>query len=401
MTAIDRLWSVPHRLRSEGPRAVGQRLARLAYRRLGAGDLEFPLLSGDVADSTRLKLSRPRPMPKGAKLRVGWLTTPPGEGSGGHTTMFRMIKSLEDQGHECFVLLYDRHNGDPEAHARVIRSGWPWVSARVLSAQEGLRRVDACVATSWQTAHVLASRNAHVHSFYFIQDYEPFFHAHGSEYELAADTYRFGFTNIALGNMVQNRLRKELGVASELVPFSCDTKVYTLENRGPRTGIAFYAKPDVPRRGFRLAAAALTEFHARHPHQEIHVYGDATASLGMPVTRHGRMTPQELNMLYNQSIAGLALSFTNISLVAEEMLAAGCIPVVNESADSRADLVHPAVHWCSPTQGSISDALSRAVESASKDKRLPVRLANHVRSDNWRIAGSKVVRIIESGCTTQ
>src|SRR5664279_1228217 len=56
-----------------------------------------------------------------------------------------------------------------------------------------------------------------------------------------------------------------------------------------------------------------------------------------PVVRHDRLRPAALNELYNQSIAGLAMSFTHILLVAEEMLAAGVIPIVNESAYSRAD----------------------------------------------------------------
>ena len=132
------------------------------------------------------------------------------------------------------------------------------------------------------------------------------------EHALAADTYRFGFTNIALGHMVQDRLESELGVSSEMVPFSCDTATYSRSNVGQRSGIVLYAKPDVARRGYGLAAMALAEFHARHPEQEIHVYGDPVPHLDVPVTRHGRLTPRELNVLYNKCVAGLAMSFTNV-----------------------------------------------------------------------------------------
>ena len=388
-----RLSGLSRKLRAEGARGVAQRLAKRAYNSWHAGDLDFPVLPGDLADSASLSLV-PQSVSDDSTLRIGWLTTPPSAGSGGHTTMFRMVRALEEAGHECTILLYDRHHGDVQEQARVIREAWPWVRAKAFDIDDGLRQLDACVATSWPTAHVLASRRPDAMLFYFIQDYEPFFYPRGSEYELAADTYRFGFTNIALGHMVQNRLRGELGVASALVPFSCDTSVYSLSNSGPRSGIVCYTKPDVPRRGYRLAALALAEFHTRHPEQEIHVYGDEARDLGVPVTRHHRLTPGELNELYNRCIAGLAMSFTNITLVAEEMLASGCIPVVTDSEDSRAGLDNPHVAWSAPTPAALADSLARTVSGANSAK--AVAAASSVRDDNWTAAGSSVVHIIES-----
>src|SRR5689334_10120771 len=35
----------------------------------------------------------------GQPLTVGWVCTPPSAGSGGHTTMFRMVAALEAHGH--------------------------------------------------------------------------------------------------------------------------------------------------------------------------------------------------------------------------------------------------------------------------------------------------------------
>lgn len=391
---MSRNWlHLARRVRAEGGRRVAQRLARRAFYAMNAAELDFPLLPDDVADSARLAGAAVPPVPPGRPLRVGWLTTPPSAGSGGHTTMFRMVESLEAAGHECVVLLHDRHHGDSAAHEAVIRSAWPQVRAQVLPVDKGLAGVDACFATGWPTAHALAVRDAAVHRLYFIQDFEPFFHAHGSEYELAADTYRFGFTNVALGHMVQNRLLDELGVASELVRFSCDTDVYSLTNSGRRTGVVFYTKPDVPRRGYRLGALALAEFHRRHPEQEIHVYGDPVPEIAFPVTRHSRLSPAELNELYNRCVAGFALSFTNISLVAEEMMAAGCVPVVNDSPDSRADLDNPHVAWSRPTPGALADTMCRVVESAPA----PIReIAGSVRTDNWRDTGSALVKIVEA-----
>lgn len=384
------------KLRREGPRGVVRRVVRRAYQRLDASTLDFGLLPEDIADSTRLELGPVPPVPGGRSLVVGWLTTPPAAGSGGHTTMFRMVEALEQAGHRCVVLLYDRHHGSATAQAEVVRTSWPGVRAEVRSVDEGFDGLDACVATGWESAHVLAARpTMPLHRLYFIQDYEPLFSPHGSEYELAADSYRFGFTNIALGEMVHRRLREDLAVASEMVPFSCDTTVYSLHNHGPRSGVVFYAKPGLARRGYLLATLALAEFHRRHPEQPIHVYGSHVPDLGIPVVHHGRLTPEELNALYNRCIAGVAMSFTNISLVAEEMLAAGCVPVVNSSPDSRADLDNPYVRWALPTPGGIADALAGAVEQVD----IPVRAvaaAGSVRSDNWARTRDGVRRIIEN-----
>lgn len=394
------LASVVAKARHEGLRGTAQRVVRRIYHRLGAHDLDFGLLPEDIADSTRLAFDF-GPFDSGQSvapgpLVVGWLTTPPAAGSGGHTTMFRMIRNLELRGHRCVVLLYDRHYGEVTQQAEVIRSAWPWLRADIRSIDEGLDGLDACVATGWQTAHVLARRaTRQLDCFYFIQDYEPFFCARGSEYELAADTYRFGFTNIALGHMVRDRLRTELDVTAHMVPFSCDTTTYVQSNVGPRSGVVFYAKPELPRRGYLIGIRALAEFHDRHPEQEIHIYGTPGSDLPFPATLHGRLTPDELNTLYNRTIAGVAMSFTNISLVAEEMLASGCVPVVNDSADSRADLDNPQVVWALPTPGAIADALCRVIEAPGAELRA-VAAAASVRRDDWKIPADGVAAIIEA-----
>lgn len=390
------LGGIVGKLRREGPRGIVRRAVRRAYQQMDVAALDFGLLPEDIADSTRVEPTLAPPVIEGRPLVVGWLTTPPAAGSGGHTTMFRMVEELERAGHRCVVLLYDRHHGSIPAHAEVIRACWPQVRAEVRSVEEGFGGLDACVATGWESAHVLARRpTSALHRFYFVQDYEPLFSPRGSEFELAADSYRLGFTNIALGEMVHRRLWEDLGVRSALVPFSCDTSVYSLQNRAERAGVVLYAKPFPPRRGYLLARLALSQFHQRHPEQPIHLYGAPTPELDYPVVHHGRLTPPELNALYNRCIAGVAMSFTNISLVAEEMLAAGCVPVVNSSPDSRADLDNRYVRWAHPTPGGVADALAAAVEASGVAERA-VAAAGSVRRDNWAIARTGVRRIIET-----
>ncbi|WP_251046603.1 glycosyltransferase family 1 protein [Arthrobacter sp. ISL-85] len=310
-----------------------------------------------------------------------------------------MVKGLEDRGHACSLLLYDRHGSDISQAKAIIRRHWPWLRADVSTVPNVIEGYDACVASSWETAHVLATRSAEaaVHRFYFIQDYEPFFYPRGSLYSLAEDSYRFGFTNISLGNMVSDALRENIGITAATVPFGCDGGTYLLENLGPREGVVFYAREAVDRRGTFLGKLALAEFHQRHPEQRIHVYGDPLPSWTVPHQHHGKLAPAQLNLLYNNSVAGLALSFTNISLVAEEMLSCGTTPIVNDHPLARKDLAAPGVLWATATPAGIANALCRAVEKPLAARELSLVAAGARR--DWVPAQTATAAIIEEEAT--
>ncbi|MCU1507395.1 MAG: glycosyl transferase group 1 [Microbacteriaceae bacterium] len=394
-SGIEAMFSTVRKLRRRGLHDAARRVVNRLYRQLDVASLEFPLLTGDVADSSRVTPPTAfTPLDPGTPATIGWICTPPSAGSGGHTTLFRMVAELERQGHDCILFLYDRHGGDVDQHARVIREHWPNLRARIVDAADGIDGVDACVASGWPTAHVLALRTAGtpIRRLYFIQDYEPYFYPKGALAAFAEDSYRLGFRSISLGHMVNELLRTEIGIEPDVVEFATDTDVYSLENTGERSGVVFYEKPGNDRRGYSLARLALEEFHRRRPEQQIHLYGDTGTAWSIPVVRHGLLSPVELNRLYNQTIAGLGLSFTNVSLVPDEMLAAGNIPIVNELASARANLPHPDVVWAPATPGGIADAIERTVLAPD----IPARAA-HAASlvrPGWDGTVQKVAAII-------
>ncbi len=388
------LGEVLGRLRSGGPRDAARRAVARLYRRLGADQLSFPLLAADIADSSNAPLLRAGALAEGQPLRIAWICTPPSAGSGGHTTLFRMVREVERRGHESTLLLYDRHGGDVARHERVIRSSWPKLKSGVQSVPTTLGGFDVAIASAWQTAHVLAARGAApMHRLYFAQDFEPYFYPRGSLYALAEDSYRLGFRVIALGEMVAQCLERELDVQSDIVQFGCDTDTYGIAGESDRSGVVCYAKPGADRRGLLLARLALEKFHRSHPEHPIHLYGDDPGPWEVPTVRHGRLTPTELSVLYNTVVAGVAMSFTNISLVAEEMLAAGVVPVVNDSPLARADLQNPYAEWASPTVGGIVAALERAVEHSYVESRARAAAAS-VRT-GWSQTAREVADLIE------
>ena len=383
---------------SSGRRAlVGQGLRWLQLR-MTPDLIDYFLRPNDLVDVTQLSLCLPEtPPPRERPLRIAFLTTPMGPGSGGHTTMMRMVAALEKAHHDCTLVLYDPYDADLAERTRIIREGWPHVSARVVKMTGPIEGYDATIATAWQTAHALAKwgADAPMQRFYFIQDYEPYFYPMGAAYSLAEQTYQFGFHLLPLGEMIHGTLRDVAGRSSHLIPFGCDLETYVNEEKTPRSGIVYYSMPTVARRGFLIAREALKLFHDLQPDQEIHVYGNGRpGDFGVPVTWHGRITPPQLNALYNRTIAGLALSFTNISLVPEEMLAAGCVPVCNDHPYSRLVLTDPSVVWSPPSPASLARTLSEVVQRQLD----PLTEGRVQRPDNrrsWDISTGIFVATIE------
>ncbi|MDR6987268.1 hypothetical protein J2Y66_001750 [Paenarthrobacter nitroguajacolicus] len=396
---------VAKRLRRDGwrpvARTVAARLASAAVEAWQLAEPGLPLREEDIMDSRSLVRPSPPAPAKSGSLNVGWVCTPPSPGSGGHTTFFRMVEEMELRGHQCTLFLYDTNDDDTSRHQETIHRHWPALRAGVRSATYGMEGVDALVASSWPTAHAVAGRApGGVHLFYFIQDYEPYFHPRGFLYALAEDSYRLGLTNVALGGMIAEVMQAEIGQGPEtIIPFGCDTGTYRLlhpTNRVPRSGVVYYAKKKVDRRGYLLAKLALERFHTLHPEQEIHLYGDTVAGWDIPVTNHGNLPPEELNELYNQTIAGLAISFTNISLVPGELLAAGNVPVMNHASFASGLLKDPDAVWAPPTPAGLAAALAEVVSAPCIEERAKA-IADRQRLD-WADTRNSFARFLETAC---
>lgn len=405
MTSARLARQVTATLRSGGPRELLRKVIGTADRRLSGEPVpRLPIQPHEIRDSRQLNLQQPdkRP-PRSRALRIGWVCTPPGRGSGGHTTMFRMVTALEAAGHECTLFLFDVPGGLAADHERAIRTGWPQVKAKVRDikdlgspAEARSPSIDGAVATSWESAHILATYGtAPMRRFYFVQDFEPMFYPRGTEYQFALDSYRFGYRHIALGAMVKDMLYAEAGVASCEVPFGCDTLTYfLLEPQTPRKGIAWYARPGNSRRGYWLAVLTLSAFHEQHPNVPIYAYGSALRNLPFAAEVYPHLSPAELNQLYNRTIAGLSLSFTNVSLVPTELMRAGNIPVVNDAPEARAVLSSPFVEWAYPSPTALARALGRIV--TAPDTAARGRQAAHAISIDWRDTQAAIVSLIEN-----
>ena len=312
--------------------------------------------------------------------------------------MFRLLSSLEQAGHSCILYLDDRHGWSLDQHRETIRAWWPGVKAEVRAAADGIEDAHAVFATAWETAYVTLASPAKGVRFYLIQDFEPWFYPAGSEALLAEATYRFGFHGITAGRWLADRLRRDYGMQADHFDFGRDLSYEldsTVDGALNRTGVCFYSRPETPRRAFELAVIALDLFSRRHPENDIHLFGRSVRRPPFAATDHGLLTPQQLNRLYNRCIAGLVLSATNVSLVPHEMLAAGCIPVVNDAEHNRVVLDSPHVAYAPGTPFELADALGALVErSPSQSKAAAAAAAASVQATSWDEAGASFERIV-------
>jgi O-antigen biosynthesis protein len=400
---IQRVRQTRRLLRSEGYAGVAGRMAhRVANRILAPGSERLPVTREDMLRAQEIAASGwilppPLPVTAGEPLTVAWLCAPPGPGSGGHTTMFRLMAGLERAGHHCVLYLRDNHGWSLDQHVERIRTWWPWLHAEVRDAADGIEDAHAIFATAWETAYPVLASPARGTRFYLVQDFEPSFYPAGSEALLAEATYRFGFHGVTAGRWLADLLRRDYGMPGDHFEFGRDLG-YALDpslDPARRTGVCLYSRPDTPRRAYALALLALELFAARHPEIDIHLYGIRSKRLPFAATDHGLLTPEQLDALYNRCVAGLVLSATNVSLVPHEMLASGCIPVVNDAEHNRIVLDNDHIAYAAATPFELADALCGLVERPPAQRAAAARAAAaSVEGISWDAVGASVERIV-------
>jgi len=269
-------------------------------------------------------------------LSISWVVPIPFTGSGGHGNIFRAVKFLRKFGH--FVRMYFPSHVDfgssGELEAFIDSNFFP-TGAEVILGVEDISPCDAFIATHWTTAYtVYANRDKAKRMFYFVQDFEPYFHPMGDDYIRAENTYKMGFACITYGPWPAEILRERYNAKADHFLFSLDTSIYyPREVEKPKSKrVTFFARPDMPRRCFPLGVEALTIFHERNPEVEICLFGSNKVDsswIPFPHRDYGVIRSLDvLATLYSCATVGVAFSTTNPSRVPFEMMACGC-PVVD------------------------------------------------------------------------
>lgn len=387
-------------LRVSGPQALWFRGRRLAAATVfGRDQLQLPVA---IAHVLAVDWSRPRQRaspalhPRTGPLTVNWVLPPIVPGSGGQTTIFRFVRYLESKGHVCRVYLYDP---EPRVSFReqsdIVRASYKPMLAEILPFTASMKPCDALVATMWQTAYAVFNSPVTAARFYFVQDFEPYFYPAGTESVLAANTYRFGFHGITAGRWLSTKLAREYGMDCDHFDLGADGAEYVNEGRRSRLSVVFYARPGTPRRGFVLGVMALGLFHERHPEYKIHMIGQDLGRFRVPFpfVSHGVLRQDQLNSLYNDCAAGLVISLTNMSLMPLELLAAGCIPVVNDAGSNTAVSSNRYIKFAEPSPHALAAGLCAVVERQDPGDYAD-EASNSVRRFSWDRAGAQVESVL-------
>lgn len=146
----------------------------------------------DIIDLTPVTLQPDKKYFDRNKLNIHWVISDFTNGSGGHMTIFRVVRLLELFGHKNTIWIFNQrqHEQSEKAYFDMVKD-YQLCSAEVRFSDEGLSKAtgDVVVATNWNSvSHTNTTRNFK-RRFYFVQDYEPYFHPYGSLSLSAKRTY--------------------------------------------------------------------------------------------------------------------------------------------------------------------------------------------------------------------
>lgn len=334
-------------------------------------------------------------------------------GGGGHMTIFRLVSYLESKGHSCTIWIKDynpeKHSVSPSEtiNKHYIRLG---SSALPLAASFAWKQGDALIATSWDTAEIVALHKGFSQKFYFVQDYEPHFFARGAKYHYALNTYGMGLKTICASEWLHRKMIAEHNTESVAFQLSYDPKHYYTqpdENHAPACDdegrpilrIAVYARSSTPRRGVELVIDAFSLLPEEPIRYCIELFGCESGLVRLPRNvegiDHGMLSSAELGRLYRSCHVGIALSCTNHSLVPQEMMACGLTVIELDTPANRIN--YPSGTTCLAEAN--AESIAKAIVQIGADSHLRSQLASTalewVRQTSWQDSFARVEQFIK------
>lgn len=355
------------------------------------------------------------------RLVINWVVPDMGVGSGGHTTIFRMIKHLESFGHKNRIYIFGgTKHGSNQKLKKFINENFFELEAEIFNSLENIKDSDALVATSWQTAYPVRNIQNTRKKFYFVQDFEPWFYPMNSEYLLAENTYKFGFYGICAGPWLAKTVSENYGMGADFFDLAFDPKIYhprekieslKLESRDEHNSkrtvtleaakkprVVCYARPVTPRRCFELLIQALRELYIRGIDFDLSLVGWDMSPYIIPFEfRNLRiLTHEGLAKLYSWADIGVVFSPTNYSLLPHEMMACK-LPVLELKRETTEIVFKDGdnITLADPNPMAIADKLEWMLNNSEKRKQIAENAYQYVQQFSWEKSGRKVEEILK------
>jgi len=329
---------------------------------------------------------------------VAWVVPAWKIGSGGHTTVFRLIRQLERRGHRCAIFLFDpfkREHRHAAALREEIRTHFVPVDAPVFRGLDDFRGADICVATECWTAFPVRDLPNCRQKVYLVQDHEEEFFATSAESMWAAETYRMGYRCIAYTPWMADLLRECYGQEARWFECGTDLDTFTYADEVGRTPgmVAVYARSETERRAVPLALTGLAMLADRRPDLHPVLFGSRQRwKLPFPADNLGVVAPRRLAELYRRASAGVVFSLTTHSLVAQEMMASG-LPVLELEGDNVGSALGASgelVTLARRNPEAIADALERLLDDRAAAAAMAARARRFVEERTWERAGDQI-----------
>ena len=117
-----------------------------------------------------------------AERTINWVIPDFGVGHGGPLNIFRFVLMLERQGYDCRIYIDGPSQFSSGANARLsMRDHFGPIEADVVLGTDAIAPAVYTFATTWRTACTVRAFGDTRFKCYFVQDFEPFFYARGSE----------------------------------------------------------------------------------------------------------------------------------------------------------------------------------------------------------------------------
>lgn len=326
------------------------------------------------------------------------------KGGGGHMTIFRMIRHLEGQGHRVSIWVIDpnRENHDADLREDVLKYFQP-ISAKVLPLDSSFHFAsgDCIVATSWQTVEFVKNSVGFRDKFYFIQDYEPYFYARGTNSVLAEQTYHQDLACICASPWLDKLMKNKYGRWSRFLWLAYDHNIYKTSSnkilekfknskKNEIIRIAVYARSHTERRCVELCLEALDHLSKLNQNFTVHFFGDDNLNIkpSYKAINHGVLDHEELAELYEYCDIGISFSATNYSLLPQEMMATG-LPVFDLKVDST-EAIYPdnVIHLMPPDSEIIAVTLNACMQDNLYLKTQALHALDWVDKFSWERAGN-------------
>jgi glycosyltransferase involved in cell wall biosynthesis len=331
-------------------------------------------------------------------LTIAWIVPPWRVGSGGHTTIFRLVQQMERRGHSCVIFVFDPL-GMNRKHAAALRKEiverFIPVEAEVFLGFDDFHGADVAVATNWWTAFPTRDLPGCREKVYLVQDDEPAFYATSAQSIWAEETYWMGYRCVAYTPWMADILERRYGLEARWFECGTDTDTYTFagpDGREPGL-VAVYARRETDRRAVDLALAGLATLFERRPGVRVVIFGShSRATVPFPCEDLGVAPPRELAALYRRASAGVVFSLTTHSLVAQEMMASG-LPLVELEGDNVSSALGPSGELAllaKPRPDAIADALEQLLDQREEAAAMARRAHAFVEDRTWERAGNQL-----------